>query len=139
MKVQETMARHIHRAGADESLRAVAVRMRRHGVGFMPAMEGTEVVGVVSDRDIVIRAVAEGMDPDGTPVREVMTPGLQSCHQDDSIEEAAERMRAYKIRRLVVMDDEGQPIGVVSLGDLAASAQREELAGRTLKDICSAP
>ncbi len=95
------------------------------------------MVGVLTDRDIVVRAIAESRDPQLTYVREVMTSEPFFLSQDQSVEAAALAMQDKRIRRLLVQDDQGDLVGIVSLGDLAAEAHRSELSGKTLEEVCS--
>ena len=101
--------------------------------GAIPVMEEDVVVGMITDRDIVIRVLAERKDS-FTPVSDVMTQGVESCLEDDDIAEAARRMAELQMRRLVVFSSQGELAGIISLGDIAiehqgdlASEAREEI------------
>jgi CBS domain-containing protein len=97
--------------------------------------EGDRLVGMITDRDIAIRAVAEGDDADMTFVKNVMTPGVIYCYEDQEVQEAAELMEKHQVRRLVVLNRDKQLVGIISLGDLAVDTQNEQLAGHTLEAI----
>jgi CBS domain-containing protein len=93
---------------------------------------------MVTDRDIVVRAVAEGRDPNTTKVADVMSPQVAYCFEDQRVEEAAQMMEARQIRRLPILDREKQLVGIVSLGDIAIGTRDEQLAGQVLEEV-SAP
>jgi CBS domain-containing protein len=101
--------------------------------GSMPVVEAGRLVGVVTDRDIAVRAVAQGLGPD-TAVREVMTPDPVCVAPESAVEEAAEIMQDEQIRRVFVTDDSDRLVGVVALGDVALEDD-DDLSGRTLEEI----
>lgn len=117
-----------------QTLRDAAEQMRFADIGDVLVAEGERLVGIVTDRDIVIRAVAEGADPSSVKVADVCTSSPISCAPDTSIEEAANLMREQAIRRLPIVDGD-RLVGVVSLGDLAMEADPRS----ALADISSAP
>jgi len=90
---------------------------------------------MITDRDIVIRAVAEGRDPSATRVRDVMTPEIVWCFEDQDVSEAAQLMRDKQIRRIAVVNHDKRLVGMVSLGDLAVDTHDENLAGATLEAV----
>ena len=116
-----------------ETLREVARKMSEGDFGSVPIVEDDRLVGVVTDRDITIRGVAEGLGSD-TPVSQVMTPDPVCVSPDVDVEEAVEIMQEEQIRRLYVTNDDDQLIGVVALADIAL-AEDEELSGETLEQI----
>ena len=135
MKVKEVMTRNIEVIQPNDSLQRAAQKMRDRDIGFLPVYEGDELIGVVTDRDIVIRATASGTSPEAILGREIVTSPLIYCFDDQDVEEAARLMRENRIRRLVVLDrGNNQPVGVVSLGDLAGTV-KEKTAGQTLERI----
>jgi CBS domain-containing protein len=119
------------------SLCDVATKMKEIDVGAIPVFEGDRLVGMVTDRDIVVRAVAAGKDPAETTAKEVMTEGVIYCFEDQDVGEAADVMENEN-RRLIALNREHRLVGIVSLGDLAAHADRT-IAGRTLETVASAP
>ena len=119
--VGELMTTEPVRKPSDTPLIEVARAMRDNKIGDVLVTDGDRVAGVVTDRDIVVRAVAEGRDPATTTVGEVASPGMISITQDASASEAVEMMRQEAVRRLLVTDSAGATAGVVSLGDLAAA------------------
>ncbi|NLF29545.1 MAG: CBS domain-containing protein [Planctomycetes bacterium] len=139
MNVQEIMTTTLEAVAPDSTVMEAAMMMDKHDVGCLAVMDGGEVVGAVTDRDIVIRTVALGKDPRSTATSEIMTSNPVFCRTDDDVETAAHRMMEQKIRRLIVQDANGTPVGLVSLGDIAARAHQDELAGEVVEDVCSCP
>jgi CBS domain-containing protein len=107
--------------------------MRDEDIGSLPVVENERLVGMVTDRDIVVRAVAEGQDVRTATAREAMSPRILYCFDDQTVEEVLENMGEQQIRRLPVVDRDKRLVGVVSLGDLARSAKKK--AGDALKEI----
>ena len=133
MKVSECMTRQVFVIGPDNSLREAAQRMAECDAGALPVGENDRLVGVITDRDIAIRAVAHDLSPD-TLVREVMSPEVRYCYEEDDTERVAENMGQQQIRRLPVVNSNKRLVGIISLGDLAASA-RATTTGRAVADI----
>jgi len=104
-------------------------------VGPLPICDNDRLVGMLTDRDITVRAVAEGKDPRATRVRDVMTEGVCYCFEDDDVADAARLMKENQIRRLLVLDRNKRLAGIVSLGDLAVETGDEHLAGQTLERV----
>ncbi|RJP79708.1 MAG: CBS domain-containing protein [Candidatus Zixiibacteriota bacterium] len=134
-KVNDVMTRGVELIDVDFSIREAAEMMRDLDIGVAPVAENDELVGMLTDRDIVIRAIAEGLDPDDTSVRDVMTEDVEYCYEDDDLEEAGRIMRDRQIRRLIVLNRGDEVIGILSLGDLATKTQDEEMAGDVLQEI----
>lgn len=118
MKVGEVMTRNVKVAGPDETVQAAAKVMAELDTGALPVGEGDRLVGMVTDRDIAIRAVAEGKGPD-TKLRDVMTPEIRYCFEDEDLDAVVSNMGDNKVRRLPVMSREKRLVGIVSLGDVA--------------------
>jgi CBS domain-containing protein len=136
MLVKEVMTRGAECIGPDATLQEAARKMRDLDVGVLPVCDHDRLAGMLTDRDIIIRAVADGGDPRNMRVQDAMSTGVSLCFEDDGIQEAAEQMRNKKIRRLVVLNEDKRLVGVVSLGDLAvASGGDEEVAGKTLEQV----
>lgn len=132
--VREVMSSTLERITPDGTLAEAAKQMSRAGIGDVLVVDATGLLrGIVTDRDIAIRAVAEDRDPRTTPVVDVMSPPVTTS-STVSVMEAMEIMRRHDIRRLPVVED-GQPVGIVSLGDLSRSSE----AGQLLADISAAP
>jgi CBS domain-containing protein len=134
MRVNEVMTPNVERIPPDTSLSEAGVKMREHDIGAIPVYEGDRLVGMITDRDIAIRAVAEGRNPDEMTVREAMSPGIAYCFEDEDIREAGKQMRERKVRRLIVLNRSKRLVGIVSLGDLAAQGD-EKVAGKALEAV----
>ena len=119
MNVGQIMTRDVVTAGPDETLQVVAGRMQGAGVGMLPVSEKDRLIGVVTDRDLTVRAVAKGLDPGTTPVREAMTAQVLYCFEDETVAEAGRKMEEWAVRRLVVLSRAKKLVGVISLDDLA--------------------
>jgi len=109
--------------------------MKSLDVGPLPICDGERLVGMVTDRDITVRATAQGRDPNTTRVRDVMTEEVFYCFEDQEIEDAAEIMERAQIRRLVVLNRDKRLVGIVSLGDLAVETGDEELSGEVVRHV----
>ncbi len=116
MKVAELMTSKVHLASPGESLRKVAKRMAADGVGFLPVGENDRLVGTITDRDIVVRAVAEGKEGNAT-VADVMTRDVKYCFEDEEIEDVVQNMGNIQARRLPVVNRDKRLVGVISLAD----------------------
>jgi CBS domain-containing protein len=109
--------------------------MKECDVGMLPVCDGERLVGAITDRDLAIRAIAEGHDPLKTKVRDVMTPGICWCFEDQSLEEVAALMEEKKIRRIAVVDRNKRLVGIASLGDFAVRSQNERLTEEILECV----
>jgi CBS domain-containing protein len=133
MQISQIMTPDPDTARPQDTLQAVAARMDRGDYGSMPIVEDGRLVGVVTDRDIAVRAVGQGLGPD-TAVSQVMTPDPVCVAPESDLESAAEIMQDEQIRRLFVTDDDDRLVGVVALADVALEDD-EDLSGRTLEEI----
>ena len=125
MKVSELMTSDVRTVTPEQPIREAAQFMLREDAGVMPVCDGERLVGMVTDRDIAVRGVAEGLGPD-TPVRQVMSEDALFCWEDDDVDEVATKMSNAQVRRFPVMSRESQRlVGIVSLGDLSQSAHDE--------------
>jgi CBS domain-containing protein len=125
MKVSEVMTSDVQTVTPDQSAREAASFMLRAEAGSIPVTEGDRVIGMITDRDIAVRGVAEGRGPD-TPVRELMTDHIICARRDDEVDDVARRMSEEQVRRLPVLDENDRLCGIVSLGDLARESRGEE-------------
>ena len=126
MKVAEVMTRHVELAGPDDTIQAAASRMAELDTGVLPVGEGDRLVGMLTDRDVAVRAVAQGMGPD-TAVREVMTPEVRYCFEDEDLDAVVRTMGDHKVRRLPVMSREKRLVGIVSFGDVALYGDSDQV------------
>lgn len=119
-KIKDIMSRDLHFVGPDDSLQDAAKQMRSHDVGFLPVVDGQKLVGALTDRDITVKAVAEGKDPKKSHVKDVASKDVAWCYDDQDPDDAAKVMKDKEVRRVMVIDhDSKQLVGVVSVGDLA--------------------
>jgi CBS domain-containing protein len=139
VKVFEAMTPDVVTVAPDAPLTEAARLMRESDIGPLPVCEGKRIVGMLTDRDITVRAIAEGRDPNITRVAEVMTPEVTSCQESDDVERAAQLMQSAQLRRLLVVDAEGRLAGIVSLGDLALQTGDDALSGQTLERVSEPP
>ena len=134
MKVAECMSSDVQIVTPDQPIQEAARFMLSADAGAMPVTEGDRLVGMVTDRDIAVRAVAEGLGPD-TPVRDVMSGDILYCFEDDDIADVAIKMSDSQVRRMPVLSRQSEQIvGIVSLGDLSRSEQ-SDAAGVALDGI----
>lgn len=136
MRISEVMSSEVRIADPDDTIQDIAQIMEDTDVGFLPVGEDDRLVGMVTDRDITIRAVARGLDPHTTRVREVMTDKVLYCFETDDVQEAARSMAELRVRRLPIVNGDKRLVGVVSLGDIAF-LHSASIAGRALESVCS--
>jgi predicted transcriptional regulator len=128
------MTTDIASAELDTTLEEVAQMMKDEDVGAIPVVDEDELVGIVTDRDIVIRCIAEGKDPAETHVEDVLTEELHTIHPDADAAEAARLMAEKQIRRLPVVED-GELLGVISIGDIAVKQSDDQITGEALQEV----
>ena len=125
MKIAECMTHEVDVVRPDQPIREAAQFMLRDDAGSMPVCDGDRLLGMITDRDIAVRAIAEGRGPD-TPVRDAMTDHVDYCFDDDEVEEVATKMSDMQVRRFpVVSREDKRLVGIVSLGDLSRSDKGE--------------
>lgn len=123
MQVLEIMQTAVRLADPNMTIRDAARSMRADNIGALPVSENGRLIGIVTDRDIVVRAVAEERSPGNTSVREVMSEGLCYCFAEDDVDEAAEVMAEHQVRRLPVINRDKQLVGFITLADLGRSEE----------------
>ncbi|HZB68873.1 MAG TPA: CBS domain-containing protein [Sphingomicrobium sp.] len=124
MKISEVMTRDVATVRPDQTAQEAANFMLQGDAGSIPVTEGDRLIGMITDRDIAVRGVARGHGPD-TPVSELMTSGLICARVDDDVEEVASKMSEAQVRRLPVIDESENLVGIVSLGDLSRETDGE--------------
>ncbi len=135
MKLSEIMTSDVEVIHPDDTLQTAAQKMRDRDIGFLPVCDGDRLIGVLSDRDVIVRALAEGLDSKTMLGRDLVTAPAIYCFDDQSVDEAAKLMHDNQIRRLVVLRrDDKRMVGVVSLGDLAINVD-DKLSGDVLQSI----
>lgn len=136
MQVREAMTRDVRIANPDQTIHDAARIMAECDVGALPVGEEDRLVGMITDRDIAVRAVAQGKSPDSTTVREVMSPEVKYCFEDEEISEVAQNMGVIQVHRLPVVDHEKRLVGIVALADIA-NCEGADPAGEAICGISS--
>lgn len=134
MKIKNMMSTQVESVRPDASIQEAAQKMRTLDIGALPVVDGQQLKGMVTDRDITIRATAEARDPKTTTVREVLSPDLVSVFEDQDLEEAEQLMQERQIRRLPVLSRDRRLVGIVALADVAAEGGKKE-AARTVQQV----
>ena len=132
--LKDLMSRDVQVVSPNATLREAALQMRNGNFGMMPVGENDRMIGSISDRDIAIRAVADGKDT-STKVREVMSDGIFWAYENDSVDDAAKLMSEHQIRRLPIVNAEKRLVGIIALGDFAVEREDIKTAGETLSAI----
>jgi CBS domain-containing protein len=133
MKIHEIMTREVYVAGPAQTIREAARIMAQYDTGALPVGDDQRLLGVITDRDIAVRAVAQGKSGD-TPVSEIMSTEVLYCYEDEDVEHVTRNMGDVKVRRLPVMNRQKRLVGIVSIGDLAHEA-RPAVTGKAVADI----
>jgi len=123
MKISNVMSRDVQLIKPDDTIRGAAALMKKIDAGLLPVTENDKLVGMITDRDIAIRAVAEGKGPD-TKVRDAMSAEVKYCFEDEDVAHVAENMAELQVRRLPVMNRDKRLVGIVSLANLATEVPK---------------
>ena len=134
MQVREIMTQGGHVIEHRDSVRQAAELMRDHDIGILPVREENQLIGTVTDRDITLRAVADGASLEDTPVSAIMSCGVLVGYEDDDVETAAATMEEQQVRRLLVMDRNERFVGILSVGDLAHRGADRSLTGEVMEE-----
>ncbi|MGZ4814523.1 MAG: CBS domain-containing protein [Terriglobales bacterium] len=134
MKVRDAMTERVTTASPETTLEELASMMKSEDTGAIPVVDDGELIGIVTDRDIVIRCIAEGGDPTERTAEDIVSENLETIDPDSDLDEAIELMSQKQIRRLPVVDN-GELVGILSIGDVAVKQGDEEESGRALKDV----
>jgi CBS domain-containing protein len=137
-KVREAMTGRPRSVTPDTPLSQVAAVMEADDIGAVPVVEGEQLRGMVTDRDIVVRAIAKGKDPNGMPVREIFSGEVITVGPDDDLSNALQLMAEHQVRRLPVVDEDNRLVGIVSQADVALEAKEKEV-GQMVGDISRPP
>jgi CBS domain-containing protein len=135
MELRDIMTRNVEVVSSNASLKDAATKMKSLDVGLIPVCDGGRLQGILTDRDITIRATADGRDPIKTKVADVMSTDIAYCLENQEVEDAVSLMEVRQIRRLPVLNLDKQLVGIVSLGDIAVHGGDTDLAGETLQAI----
>ncbi|OHB61085.1 MAG: hypothetical protein A2Y12_13835 [Planctomycetes bacterium GWF2_42_9] len=138
MKVSEIMSSPLETVSSEATITNAAEKMKAFDIGVLPVMKEDEVVGIITDRDIVVRCVAESLDPQRTQVKKAMTTDIFSCSEDMELEEAAELMEEKQVHRLLVLGEDGSVTGILTVGDIARKTadQEDHLVHEVIEKIC---
>ncbi len=134
MQIKDVMTREVDLIGPTTTINEAARMMRDDDIGILPVAEADRLIGMITDRDIVVRAVAQGKDPGSTSVREAMSDRVLYCFEDQSTDEVAANMGEQQVRRLPVLNRDKRLVGIISLGDLSVGGAVGE-AGEALENI----
>lgn len=135
MQLRDVMTQNVEIVQPDATVQEAAIKMKALNIGALPVCDGDRLVGLLTDRDITVRATAEGRNPANTKIREIMTPDIAYCFDDQDVEEAAHLMAEKQIRRMPVLDRNKRLVGIISLGSLAVHTRDDKLAGDILKQV----
>jgi len=132
--IKDVMSRSVQVIGPDDTIAEAARRMRDGDFGMMPVGEKDKMIGAISDRDIALRAVAEGLDGNAK-VRDVMSDGIRWAYEDEPVERAVQIMGEHQIRRLPIVNRDKRLVGILALGDIAVKEPEAKPAGEALGEI----
>jgi CBS domain-containing protein len=135
MNVETLMTREVAVVSPTDSVRSAADVLKRLNIGSAPVCNGRSLVGMITDRDIAVRAVADGRDPVNTPVEQVMTRDVIYCFEDQDVQEVADAMASSQVRRMPILNRRHELVGIVSLGDLAVDVADDEMTGEVLEEV----
>ena len=135
MQLREIMTPDVEVVDSKAVLKEAAAKMKHLDVGVVPVCDGEKLKGMLTDRDITVRATAEGRNPSKTKVSEIMSTDLAYCFEDQEVEEAVSLMEVKQIRRLPILSRDNRLVGIVSLGDIAVHTGDKNLAGDTLQEV----
>jgi CBS domain-containing protein len=135
MQIAQIMTRDPEVVTPDFTLKDAALKMRQLDIGMLPIRSDDRLVGMLTDRDITVRAIADGRDPTNTKVSDIMTPEVVYCFEDQDVSEAAKLMQEKQIRRLPILNRQKRLVGIVSLGDVAVHSGEEKIVSETIKEV----
>jgi CBS domain-containing protein len=139
MQVKDIMSRNVEVALPSTYLSELARRMHQRNCGCILITEKDQLIGVITDRDLVIRGMSEGHNPGSTKAKHLMSKKVLYCRDTDDTLEASLNMAKNKIRRLPVLDEDERLVGIISLGDIAANLEDYNICGKALGHICAVP
>jgi CBS domain-containing protein len=135
--IKDVMTSRVETISPTAGILEAAKKMKDLDVGAIPVCDGKRLQGMITDRDIVVRVLAEKRQAEATKVQDAMTPNVTYCYEDQSIDEAARVMEREQIRRLAIVDRDKQLVGIVSLGDVATKTDAPQTAAKTLEGVSS--
>lgn len=138
-QVRDVMTPNPVTVGANDSIRDAAQIMAREDTGVVPVVEGKKIIGLITDRDIVVRLVAEGRDAGSAHVNEAMSKSVRSVKEDTPVSEVLDLMSRAQVRRVPVVNDGNELIGIVSIGDISTETNQDNRVGKTVENISEGP
>jgi CBS domain-containing protein len=138
-QIRDVMTANPETVSERDNLLQAARIMRDQDTGVVPVVDGRKIIGLVTDRDIVVRAIADGKDVNNVSVNEVMTKQVRTVNEDSSVDEVLNLMSGAEIRRVPVVNQSNELVGIVSIGDLASRTNRDGKVGKAIEDISDAP
>lgn len=137
-QIRDVMTANPTTVSEKNTIRDAAQIMKKEDTGIVPVVDGRKIIGLVTDRDIVVRLVAEGRNPSEVRVDEVMTKNVRSLTEDSTVDEALSLMSSAEVRRLPVVNAKDELVGIVSIGDISVETNRDGKVGQALEDISGA-
>ncbi len=137
--IRDVMTPNPESVSEKDSIRDVARIMKDQDTGVVPVVDGRRIIGLITDRDIVVRGLAEGKNLEGARVNELMTRSVRSVREDASVEETLELMSNAEIRRVAVVNNNDELVGIVSIGDIASQGNQDRHVGKAVEEISEAP
>jgi CBS domain-containing protein len=138
-QIRDVMTSNPECVNERDSLRDVARIMKERDTGVVPVVEGRKIVGLITDRDIVVRGLAEGKNLENASISELMTKQVRTVRDDASVNEALELMNSAEVRRVAVVNASDELVGIVSLGDISVKSDKDTKVGKTVESISGAP
>jgi CBS domain-containing protein len=137
-KIRDIMTANPETVSEKDSIRDAARIMKQRDTGVVPVVDGRKIIGLITDRDIVVRCIADGKDPMNARVNDVMTKNVRSVSEDATIDEVLRVMKGAEVRRVPVVNRNDEIVGIVSIGDLAVETNQDGKVGKAIEDISEA-
>lgn len=137
--VRDVMTANPECVGGNDSLRDVARIMKDQDTGIVPVVDGKTIIGLITDRDIVVRGLAEGKNLESARATDVMTTSIRTVREDSTVNDALTLMTTAEIRRVPVVNNRNEIVGILSLGDIASEGNQDGKVGKAVEDISEAP
>jgi CBS domain-containing protein len=138
-QIRDVMTSNPECVSETDSLRDVARIMKDRDTGVVPVVDGRKIIGLITDRDIVVRGLAEGKNLDNASVSELMTKSVRTVRDDASVNDALDLMNRAEVRRVAVVNSNDELVGIVSLGDISINTDKDSKVGKTVESISGAP
>jgi len=137
-KIRDIMTANPETVSEKDSVRDAARIMKKRDTGVVPVVDGKKIIGLITDRDIVVRLIAEGKDASNAKVSEAMSKNIRSVKEDASVDEVLRVMKSAEVRRVPVVNKNDEIVGIVSIGDLAVETNQDNKVGKAIEDISEA-